>query len=130
MLETLGTPHSIVYGGKNDTPYEFGHRIEFLSAVRNKALEPLFSGSAASQMFSADSGAISQDTFDELLFMNDITFCAADMLELLLQKRTQGANQACAVDYMDPVIYDRWVLRDIHGRCASIFLSPHCLNLS
>ncbi|VDB88227.1 unnamed protein product [Peniophora sp. CBMAI 1063] len=105
VLFALGVPHTIVYANEDERPP--GTRIEILAGVRNQALRPLYNGEAAQFMPGGQ--------FDELLFMNDIAFCAADMLELLLEKREQGANQACTVDYMEAVIYDRWVLRDIHG---------------
>ena len=117
MLGALGTPHKVVSGGQNEIPHGSGNRIELLANVRNKALEPLYSGAAASEMLERTNGDSStHDVFSELLFLNDITFCAADILEVILQKQLQGANQACSVDYMEPVIYDRWVLRDIEGR--------------
>ncbi|KZV67558.1 glycosyltransferase family 69 protein [Peniophora sp. CONT] len=106
VLFALGVPHTIVYAKQDDKPP--GTRIEMLADVRNRALDPLYTGEAAQFM--------PGEEFDEILFMNDIAFCAADMLELLLEKRVQGANQACTVDYMEAVIYDRWVLRDIHGK--------------
>jgi alpha-1,3-mannosyltransferase len=108
LLTVLRTPHRVVYGVKGEASRKRpGHRIKVLSAVRNRVLEPLYSGSAARH--------VPEERFDELLFMNDVVFCAVDMLELLHAKRAYGANQACALDWMDAYIYDTWVLRDVRG---------------
>lgn len=85
-----------------------GHRIATLVGVRNIAMEPLYTGAAAMHVPSGK--------FDEVLFLNDIIHCASDVLELFHQKRIQGADQVCATDWGDPVVYDRWVLRSMSGR--------------
>ncbi|KAI0028568.1 cryptococcal mannosyltransferase 1-domain-containing protein [Vararia minispora EC-137] len=108
VLNIIGSPNTVVFGEPGETSRLPGHRIEILSRVRNKVLEPLYDGSAAEH--------VPRKRFDELLFMNDISFCAADMLELLYEKRTQHANQVCSVDWMQSVVYDRWVLRDMRGK--------------
>lgn len=51
-----------------------GRRIVELARLRNNALESLFNGKAAKQL------GIEQ--FDMVLFMNDIFWCASDMLEV------------------------------------------------
>lgn len=98
---------------------EDGHRINFLSEARNIAMEPLYSGSAAQHMPSGK--------FDEVLFINDVYHCASDILEVVLQKRIQEANQACAVDWGGQVVYDRWIIRSMSGRCGQFF-SSLCLS--
>lgn len=85
-----------------------GHRINFLAEARNTAMHPFYSGAAAQRMPGGK--------FDEVLFINDIYHCASDILEVMLQKRTQGANQACATDWGGRVVYDRWVTRAMSGR--------------
>lgn len=113
LLDALGTPHHIVSKGNSVKSFkEEGHRINFLAEARNFALEPLYSGSAAER--------IPGKKFDEVLFMNDVYYCASDILEVLLQKRTQGANQACATDWGGRVVYDRWIIRAMSGRCVLI----------
>ncbi|KAI0314058.1 cryptococcal mannosyltransferase 1-domain-containing protein [Amylostereum chailletii] len=70
-------------------------------------MEPLYLGTAALAL----GGPI-----DEVLFINDIFHCTADILEVIYQKRRQGMHQACAVDW-DPgqIVYDRWILRAMSG---------------
>ena len=110
----LQTPHKIVSLGQSAISHkEDGRRIEVLAHARNAALEPLYSGEAAKH--------IPGGKFMEMLFMNDIYFCAMDILEVIYQKQMQGANQACAMDWgVGQVIYDRWVLRTTGGRLASL----------
>jgi len=112
LLESLGAPHRIITLGMSDIPIkENGHRIAFLAGARNKALEPLYNGAAARMMRGRK--------FSEVMFMNDVAHCAVDMMEIIYQKRKQGANQACAVDWGGwggQVVYDRWVLRTMSGR--------------
>ena len=115
MLTLLQTPHKVVSLGQSVISYkENGHRIEFLAQARNAAMEPLYSGEAAKH--------VPGNTFKDVLFMNDIHFCAVDMLEVIYQKRIQGANQACSLDWDwgAPIIYDRWVLRTMGGRLVSL----------
>ena len=79
---------------------ENGHRIEFLTQTRNAAMEPLYSGEAVK--------GVPGKTFKDVLFMNDIHFCAVDMLEVIYQKRIRGANanEACTMDWGRQVVYD------------------------
>ncbi|KAJ2487209.1 hypothetical protein IWW37_005331 [Coemansia sp. RSA 2050] len=80
------------------------HRIEYLARVRNFALEPLYN---------------SGTKYSKVLFLNDIFFCVADILELLFQSRAQSAHLACAEDFDmyngGPGFYDTWVTRDMRG---------------
>jgi len=88
----------------------FNHRIEYLAEVRNAALVPLH------ELRDAEG-----ETFDSVIFMNDILPCVDDLLELIWQSRRQNAGITCAADYMfheeigAPVFYDNWVARDING---------------
>ncbi|KAI0036418.1 cryptococcal mannosyltransferase 1-domain-containing protein [Vararia minispora EC-137] len=108
LLAALRVPHQVVYSAEGDiSRKERGHRIEVLANVRNRVLAPLYSGAAAVH--------VPGGSFDDLLFMNDIAFCAADMLELLHEKRAHGANQVCALDWVGAYIYDNWVLRTMRG---------------
>lgn len=77
-----------------------------LAAARNAALAPFYTGQVAAALGGEP---------DEVFFLNDIFFCAADLLEMLLQYRQQGMHQACSTDWENGV-YDRWVLRAISGR--------------
>jgi alpha-1,3-mannosyltransferase len=109
LLTALGTPHKIVTRGQQEKSDKGdGHRINVLAAARNAALEPLYSGDAEKFVHGG--------LFHEMLFMNDIHFCAVDILEVLYQKRSQRANQACAMDWGREVVYDRWIIRTMTGR--------------
>ncbi|KAI0035524.1 cryptococcal mannosyltransferase 1-domain-containing protein [Vararia minispora EC-137] len=117
MLTYMGVPHRVITRGRDEYSHkENGHRINVLAAIRNAAMEPLYSGEAARQ--------VQGGMFDDVLWINDVYHCQADILEVLYQKRLQGANQACAVDWAgwgDHVIYDRWVLRTITGKVFYIW---------
>ena len=65
-----------------------GHRIHVLAALRNKLLEPL-----------SNPDVVQALPFRNVVFMNDVVHCATDVLEVLLQKRMQKADMACAMDY-------------------------------
>ncbi|KAI4087195.1 MAG: hypothetical protein LQ344_006941 [Seirophora lacunosa] len=85
-------------------------RIETLSALRNLALAPLLNNASR---FSSSSSSAEETT---ILFLNDISACAADMLELLHQRRVQGAAMACPMDLSDDgLFYDVWVARSMTG---------------
>lgn len=108
-FDALGTSYSIL--SKNVTfPKDEGRRINVLAVARNTALAPFYDGSIARHM--------PNKRFDTVLFMNDIIFCAADVLEVLHSKAEQGAHEACSVDWdwSGRVVYDRWVLRALSGR--------------
>lgn len=80
-------------------------RIEALSQLRNQALEPLTS----------DPSAFAPDA--QILFLNDITVCPDDLLELVHQHRVQDADMVCALDWINDgdVVYDAWVGRGMTG---------------
>ena len=78
------------------------HRIDFLSTQRNKALFPLL-----------------DKNHTHVLFLNDVLYCHADLLELLLQSLLNSADITTGMDYDTPFIspsfYDVWVARDVLG---------------
>lgn len=115
VLNALGTSYTIL---SRDVVYDKqeGRRIAVLAAARNIALTPLFHGAVAQHMPGG--------RFDTVLFLNDIIFCAADVLEVLYAKAEQGAHEACSVDWDwgGRNIYDRWVLRALSGRCVALSL--------
>ncbi|KAI0311465.1 cryptococcal mannosyltransferase 1-domain-containing protein [Amylostereum chailletii] len=117
MLRALGVAHTVEAKGRTEYSHkENGHRINVLAAARNAAMAPLYSGAAARHV---PGGVI-----DEVMWINDVFHCQADLLEVIYQKREQGANQACAVDWGgwgDYVVYDRWVLRTMTGRVFYIW---------
>ncbi|KAJ1719242.1 hypothetical protein LPJ53_005960 [Coemansia erecta] len=93
------------------------HRIEYMAQLRNKALEPLYLHSHTRR-------------FAKVVFLNDVFFCATDVLELLSQARIHGAHLTCAEDYQlrhgALAFYDTWVSRDILGNP----FKPHHLNIA
>ncbi|GFR42846.1 hypothetical protein Agub_g3804 [Astrephomene gubernaculifera] len=61
--------------------YHKQHRIQFLASVRNAALEPLYGAPPG--------------TYDNVVFVNDVFFCAADLFRLTHLK----ADIACGLDF-------------------------------
>ncbi|KAJ9644233.1 uncharacterized protein PV06_05216 [Exophiala oligosperma] len=81
-------------------------RIPYLARLRNKSLEPLFA---------LKSSALQSQTFDKVLFLNDVVFRPSDVLSLLATN--QGSySAACAMDFhYPPDYYDTFALRDADG---------------
>ncbi|KAF8582556.1 glycosyltransferase family 69 protein [Ramaria rubella] len=103
VLDELGTSYSIVAKGTSlpaADMYKMNARIPVLAYVRNAALQDLVA---------------TAHNFDTVLFMNDVIWCPADILELLLQKQEQGADMVCGMDWESHIIWDRWVLRSMSG---------------
>ncbi|KAL2401517.1 hypothetical protein ABEF93_006766 [Exophiala dermatitidis] len=81
-------------------------RIEYLAAVRNRALKPLEN---------------STTIFDKLLYLNDVLFHPLDAAQLLFSTHTVEAGRtdyraACAVDFINPFkFYDTFATRDLEG---------------
>lgn len=86
------------------------HRIEALAALRNQAMEPLYT---------------TPTKYDHILFINDIVFCPNDVYELVYQRVFQRAHFVCPMDYAlwpdGLTYYDVWVGRDMNG---SAFFPP------
>lgn len=89
-------------------------RIGRLAALRNLALEPIWN---------------SPEKYDKdttIIFLNDVSVCPDDVLELVKQRKNLGADMTCAMDWTyagnDPTFYDVWVARGITGE--SFFLIP------
>jgi alpha-1,3-mannosyltransferase len=93
----------------NDTNPRDGSqdRIAALAGLRNQALRPLIEDH---RLFASDAVVI---------FLNDITICAEDVLELLHQQQLQSADMTCAMDWnyknKEVLFYDVWVARGISG---------------
>ncbi|KFG85472.1 alpha-1,3-mannosyltransferase CMT1 [Metarhizium anisopliae] len=103
-LKSMGTPY---YFASSEIDPGKGERIARLAALRNLALAPLFTLA----------GKTAEDA--AVVFLNDVSACPEDILELLHQKRATGADMTCAMDWTyvgrDPTFYDVWVARNIHG---------------
>ncbi|KAF7979219.1 hypothetical protein HWV62_43170 [Athelia sp. TMB] len=107
LLDAHGVAHRIEVRGGARLDKRGGRRIAALARVRNEVMQPLYDGSAAA--------AAGVESFGRVLFMNDIIFCAADMLEILYEHENQGADMTCALDWGNHIVYDRWVLRTMTG---------------
>jgi len=85
-----------------------GARIEMLSDLRNEALEPMISN--------PDHYSMNDTT---VVFLNDISLCMEDILELIHQRVHQKADMTCGMDWKnlwrDPTFYDVWIARGMNG---------------
>lgn len=112
-LTRAGIANTIVVGGQPPMIRRaFKHRdrrslrIEFLAKLRNVAIDPMVVARGP--------------RFDRLIFINDIIFCAGDLLRLVAHTRVSGAALACGLDFNDHSphrtdFYDKWVLTDLDG---------------
>ncbi|TVY23804.1 Alpha-1,3-mannosyltransferase [Lachnellula hyalina] len=94
------------YFNSSDKNPEEMDRIQMLADLRNEALEPLIENA---NEWSNDATVI---------FLNDVSLCMEDILELVHQRIHLKADMTCAMDWMDEGIetfYDVWVARDIKG---------------
>ncbi|KIJ30159.1 glycosyltransferase family 69 protein [Sphaerobolus stellatus SS14] len=118
-LIDLGVSYKFIVHGSSKPPNKEGsRRIVELARVRNDALEELYNGVAAAKM--------GIKAFDMVLFMNDIIWCASDMLEIINEHMHQGADFTCATDWGGRVVYDRWVARTINGH--PFYTQAHLLD--
>ncbi|KAL8853722.1 MAG: hypothetical protein Q9221_001533 [Calogaya cf. arnoldii] len=100
----LGLSYSLVRSGLDPTN-ETQDRIEILAQLRNLALAPLL-----------EKPADFDSSETTIIFINDISPCVNDILELIHQRRVQGADMACPMDYSDDgLFYDIWVARSMTG---------------
>ncbi|QYS99732.1 hypothetical protein H0G86_006851 [Trichoderma simmonsii] len=103
-LESLGVAYyfesSAIDPSKNN-------RVARLAQLRNKALAPLLDLH----------GKATSDT--TVIFLNDVSACPEDILELVHQRKALGADMTCAMDWTyvgeHPTFYDVWIARTIHG---------------
>ncbi|KAF1969437.1 hypothetical protein BU23DRAFT_539558 [Bimuria novae-zelandiae CBS 107.79] len=83
------------------------NRIETLADLRNLALQDLLAHPAH------------YDPDTTVIFLNDIALCMEDILELIHQRKWQGADQTCAMDWTyvgdNPTFYDVWIARGMTG---------------
>ncbi|KAH9932887.1 cryptococcal mannosyltransferase 1-domain-containing protein [Fomitopsis serialis] len=80
----------------------FDRRIEFLAAVRNRAMEPL----------------VEHGGYDKVLFSNDV-FIEPESIVELIETADGEYDFACAMDFNHFGAYDSWVLRDRLGHLTS-----------
>ncbi|KAG6016573.1 hypothetical protein E4U43_003510 [Claviceps pusilla] len=88
-----------------------GERVARLAQLRNIALEPLTD-------FPSDKETHPHPN-TTVVFLNDVSICAEDILELVYQRRALAADMTCAMDWTyvgnDPTFYDVWIARNLNG---------------
>ena len=100
ILDLSRVPNNIRFG----LPSEQGEgtRVDHLSKLRNEVLSDLYA---------------SEHDFDEVIYLNDVYFCASDILRLLTHN---SADIKCGLDMElignTPKFYDTWVARDLTGQ--------------
>ncbi|KIX01849.1 uncharacterized protein Z518_09576 [Rhinocladiella mackenziei CBS 650.93] len=80
-------------------------RITELAKLRNLVLDPLI---RQPELYDPDATVI---------FLNDVSICADDIMELVYQKEFQRAHMTCAMDWVDygDTFYDSWISRSMTG---------------
>lgn len=88
-------------------------RVPYLSRLRNLVLQPLHQLVAFGE------------TFDRVLFLNDVVFSTADIFELTSTRNGDYAA-ACSLDFSTPPhFYDTFALRDAEGLDALMQTWPY-----
>jgi alpha-1,3-mannosyltransferase len=106
-LKKEGIPYFFKSSDKNPegTP---GSRIKMLADLRNEALEPMISDP---EQYSVNDTTV--------VFLNDVSLCMEDILELIHQRVYQKADMTCGMDWKnmwrDPTFYDVWIARGMNG---------------
>ena len=103
-MDKLGAKYVLQTSDVNPTG-EGTDRIKALADLRNQALAPLYN---TPTQFDLDTTVI---------FINDISLCMEDILELVHQKDYQKADMTCAMDWINDasLFYDVWISRQING---------------
>lgn len=107
-LAELGVEYTFVSSSLDSKKKD---RIKRLAALRNMALKPLLD---YPERYSPDT---------QVIFLNDISICVDDILELVHQKAIQSADMVCAMDWTYlgkdpddyPTFYDVWIARLMSG---------------
>jgi alpha-1,3-mannosyltransferase len=103
-MERIGAKYFL--GRSNVNPLEEGgNRIKALAELRNQALQPLTESSG---------GHVPDNT---VIFVNDVSLCMEDLLELIHQRIYQNADMVCAIDWIfgGSSFYDVWISRGMNG---------------
>jgi len=99
-IETEGIGAKYFFTSSDLNP-EDGDRIKALAGLRNQALEPL---ARHPELYSPEATVV---------FVNDVSICFQDILELVHQRVYQKADMTCAMDWayvgQDPTFYDVWI---------------------
>ncbi|MCJ1307464.1 hypothetical protein MMC25_001110 [Agyrium rufum] len=90
-------------------------RMEYLAAVRNRAMEHLDSHTEV--------------TYDKILFLNDIAFDPVEAAQLLFSTNNGDYLAACSVDFDNPLkLYDTFATRDLEGYSLGLIIYPWFTN--
>lgn len=103
-VEALGATY--YFSTSDIDPMRPGHdRVAELANLRNLALHPLVRRPEAHALDAV------------VVFLNDVSICADDILELLHQRVFQAADMVCALDWVGDgsLFYDVWISRMING---------------
>jgi alpha-1,3-mannosyltransferase len=107
LREKIEAMNVTYYFGISDIePWADGKdRVTELARLRNMALAPLTAGHV---QWANDA---------TVAFINDVSICADDILELLYQKHFQRADMVCAMDWQSngAAFYDSWIGRSMNG---------------
>ncbi|KIW96041.1 uncharacterized protein Z519_03107 [Cladophialophora bantiana CBS 173.52] len=94
------------FGTSDIDPLQNGNdRVTELAKLRNLALGPLLT----------QQDSYAKDT--SVIFLNDVSICTDDILELIYQKQHQRADMVCAMDWNNhgATFYDSWIGRSMNG---------------
>lgn len=103
QLDLINVTNTIIVS-EDATRVPAQDRIEFLSAMRNEVLRVL-----------RETSVVRKRKPNYMLFMNDIFFCAEDMMELAFQALLQNADIVSGLDFDPGGFYDTWVAKDMNG---------------
>ncbi|MCJ1281305.1 hypothetical protein MMC26_000623 [Xylographa opegraphella] len=106
-IERIGARYFYSTSDLDPTAHTEQSRIVALAELRNQALKPLVE---IPQLVSCDA---------TIIFLNDVSICTEDILELIHQYVYQNADMVCAMDWTyvgrDPTFYDVWIARGMNG---------------
>ncbi|KAI9733145.1 MAG: hypothetical protein M1834_003692 [Cirrosporium novae-zelandiae] len=106
-MEPIGVKYFFVTNEIDPLSHDIGNRVEALAELRNQALRPLVDHPDQ------------YSTNTTVLFLNDVSLCMEDILELIHQRLYQNADMTCAMDWTyvgrDPTFYDVWIARGMNG---------------
>lgn len=103
-IEAMGAKY--YFSTSDIDPMQFGHdRVTELAKLRNLVLDPLV---RQPHLYALDT---------MVAFINDVSICVDDILELIYQKVFQEADMVCALDWTadGDLFYDVWISRGING---------------
>ncbi|KAL8734173.1 MAG: hypothetical protein Q9166_001658 [cf. Caloplaca sp. 2 TL-2023] len=107
QLERLGTTYYLTSSDLSPKTVK-GRRIQAPAILRNLALQPLLDNRNKRASISTT-----------ILFINGVSLCLEDVLELIHQRKKQNAELVCAMNWVyvgkNPTSYHVWIARDMNG---------------